>query len=114
MTWDYAVLSQMAKEAGGPEELLKLIEEGGRSKGRTEGRISMLPWMGLAVLGTAGVIKLVDHFKAKKAISQAALDEAKAELIRGIEDYNAAHPDVHAQSEAENNSHHSSPGTTEK
>ena len=97
MAWDYAELSKAAKAAGGPEKLVNLIEEGGKSIGRIEGQSSMVPWIGLAALGasalTAGVIKLVDHFKAKKAISQAAVDEAKAELIQGIKDYDAAHPD---------------------
>ena len=97
MTWDYAELSKAAKAAGGPEKLVNLIEEGGKSIGRIEGQSSMVPWIGLAALGasalTAGVIKLVDHFKAKKAISQAAVDEAKAELIQGIKDYDAAHPE---------------------
>ncbi len=97
MAWDYAELSKAAKAAGGPEKLVNLIEEGGKSIGRIEGQSSMVPWIGLAVLGasalTAGVIKLVDHFKAKKAISQAAVDEAKAELIQGIKDYDAAHPE---------------------
>ena len=97
MAWDYAELSKAAKAAGGPEKLVNLIEEGGKSIGRIEGQSSMVPWIGLATLGasalTAGVIKLVDHFKAKKAISQAAVDEAKAELIQGIKDYDAAHPE---------------------
>lgn len=97
MAWDYAELSKAAKVAGGPEKLVNLIEEGGKSVGRIEGQSSMVPWIGLAALGasalTAGVIKLVDHFKAKKAISQATVDEAKAELIQGIEDYDATHPD---------------------
>ena len=97
MAWDYAELSKAAKAAGGPEKLVNLIEEGGKSIGRIEGQSSMVPWIGLAALGasalTAGVIKLVDHFKAKKAISQAAVDEAKAELIQGIKDYDASHPE---------------------
>ena len=97
MAWDYAELSKAAKAAGGPEKLVNLIEEGGKSIGRIEGQSSMVPWIGLAALGasalTAGVIKLVDHFKSKKAISQAAVDEAKAELIQGIKDYDAAHPE---------------------
>ena len=97
MAWDYAELSKAAKEAGGPEKLLDLIEEGGKSIGRIEGQSSMVPWIGVAALGasalTAGVIKLIDHLKAKKAISQAAVNEAKAELIRGIKEYDASHPE---------------------
>lgn len=105
MAWDYAELSKAAKEAGGPEKLLDLIEEGGKSIGRMEGQSSMVPWIGVAALGasalTAGVIKLIDHFKAKKAISQAAVDEAKAELIQGIKEYDANHPDENEDEESE-------------
>ena len=100
MAWDYAELSKAAKEAGGPEKLLDLIEEGGKSIGRMEGQSSMVPWIGVAAL-TAGVIKLRDHFKAKKAISQAAVDEAKAELIQGIKEYDANHPDENEDEESE-------------
>ena len=105
MAWDYAELSKAAKEAGGPEQLLDLIEEEGKSIGRMEGQSSMMPWIGLVALGasalTAGVIKLIDHFKAKKAISQAAVDEAKAELIQGIKEYDANHPDESEADESE-------------
>ena len=97
MAWDYAELSKAAKAAGGPEKLVNMIEEGAKAVGRVEGQSSMVTWIWLAALGasalTAGVIKLVDHFKAKKAISQAAVDEAKAELIQGIKDYDLAHPE---------------------
>lgn len=93
MAWDYAELSKAAKAAGGPEKLVEMIEAGGREKGRS----SMWPWVGLAATGasflTAAVIKLVDHFKKKKAISQAAVEAAKAELIQGIKDYDATHPE---------------------
>ena len=110
MSWDYAELSKAAKAAGGPEKLVNLIEEGGKSVGRIEGQSSMLPWLGLAALGasalTAGAIKLIEYLKAKKAISQAAVDEAKAELIQGIKDYDATHPEEdeeNAQEEGEEN-----------
>lgn len=97
MAWDYAELSKAAKAAGGPEKLVDLIEEGGRSIGRSEGQSAMLPWIGISVLGasalTAGAIKLIDHFKAKKAVSQSAMDAAKAELIQGIKDYDASYPE---------------------
>lgn len=105
MAWDYAELSKAAKAAGGPEKLLDLIEAGGKSIGRIEGRSSMVPFIGCAALAasviTAGLIKLNDHFKAKKTISQAAVDKAKAELIQGIRDYDAAHLEEteHASSE---------------
>ena len=105
MAWDYAELSKAAKAAGGPEKLVNLIEEGGKSIGRIEGQSSMVPWIGLAALGasafTAGVIKWREYLKEKKAISQAAVEEAKAELIQGIKDYDASHPEAIKETAAE-------------
>ena len=105
MSWDYAVLSSAAKKAGGPDKLVELIEENGKSIGRKEGQSSMVPWIGGVALGatvlTALVIKLIDHLKAQKAISQAVADEAKAELIQGIKDYDAAHPEEKGNVDAE-------------
>ena len=97
MAWDYAELSKAAKAAGGPEKLLDLVEAGVKSIGHIEGQATMVPLIGCAALIasviTAGAIKLNDHFKAKKAISKAAVNKAKAELIQGIKDYDAAHPE---------------------
>lgn len=93
MAWDYAELSKAAKEAGGPEKLLDTIE----SIAKAEGKSEMAPWIWIAALAasgiTLGITKLIDHFKKKKAISQDALDKAKKELIQGIKDYDAAHPE---------------------
>ena len=105
MSWDYAELSKAAKAAGGPEKLVDLITEGGKAIGRIEGQSSMVPYIGGAAVAaavvTAAVIKLNEHFKAKKANSQAAMDEAKAELIQGIKDYDAAHPEENKEAESE-------------
>lgn len=94
MAWDYAELSKAAKAAGGPEKLVETIEAAAKAQGRSE----MAPLIGLAAIAatgiTIGVTKLVNHFKKKKAVSQEALDQAKAELIQGIKDYDAAHPEV--------------------
>ena len=93
MAWSYAELSKAAKAVGGPEKLFNSIEAGGIAKGRT----SMIPWLGVAAAGasllTAVVIKVADYLKEKQAISQGALDKAKAELIQGIKEYDAAHPE---------------------
>ena len=80
MAWNYAELSKAAKEVGGPEKLVSIIEENGKAIGRKE----MVPFIGVAVLGTIAVIKLNNYFKAKRAISQEAAEKAKAELIKGI------------------------------
>lgn len=98
MTWDYAELSKAAKEAGGPEKLMDLLIESGKDAGHKE----MLPVvaiaLGIGALGYAGINKLVKFFKKKKKISPEA---AKAELIKGIEEYDAAHPDESEADESE-------------
>lgn len=93
MAWDYAELSKAAKDAGGPEKLMDLLIESGKDTGHKE----MLPVVGIAVvigaLGYAGISKLVKFFKKKKQISPKAVEAAKAELKKGIEEYDAAHPE---------------------
>lgn len=88
MVWDYAELSKEAKEAGGPEKLMELIKQ--------EGRSEMLPVVGVALcvggLATLGISKLVKIFKRKK-ISPEEVETAKAEIIQGIKDYDATHPE---------------------
>ena len=97
MAWNYAELSKAAKKAGGPERFLKLIEEGGKSTGRIEGMAAMVPWIVVAAVGssavTAGIISLIDHFKAEKTLSQEAVEAAKSELIQGIKEYDVTHPE---------------------
>ena len=81
--WDYAELSKAAKAAGGPEALVEQLIEASKKSARLE----MLPWVGVAVAGasalTAGVIKLYDFFKKKKAASEAEIEAAKTEIING-------------------------------
>ncbi len=94
MSWDYADLSKRAKSAGGPEKLLDLIE----SAAKKDGIFSMFPWLGLALALGIGIgvsiKKLIDHFRGKKKLSKKELEQAKAELIQGIKDYDKAHPEV--------------------
>ena len=101
MAWDYAELSKAAKKAGGPEKLMDLLIESGKDTGHKE----MLPLVGIALgigaLGSVGISKLVKFFKKKKKISQEAVEAAKAELIKGIEEYDAAHPEGYEDDESE-------------
>ncbi len=90
MSWPYAELSKMAKDAGGPEKLVELLVESGKASGRLE----MLPWLGVAAIAGAGITKLVDHLAAKRKESQAAVEAAKAEIIQGIKEYDASHEAV--------------------
>lgn len=85
--WDYAELSKAAKEAGGPEKLIEQITESAKNAGRKE--------MLIICLAIAAVYKGVKWgvktYKNKK-INQQEVETAKAELIKGIKEYDAAHP----------------------
>lgn len=94
MAWDYAELSKAAKEVGGPEKLMDFLVESGKNTGHKE----MLPLVGITVgigaLGYAGINKLVKFFKKREKISPEAVEAAKKELVQGIKEYGAKHPDV--------------------
>ena len=85
--WDYAILSKNAKEAGGPEKLVEIIEKAGEKNGM----MKMVPAVIGAVAVTAITMKAIEYFKAKRKQSQAELEQAKQELIDGINQYNAEH-----------------------
>lgn len=85
--WDYAVLSKDAKVAGGPEKLVEIIEK----TGEKNGMMKMVPAIFGAVALTAVTMKAIEYFKAKRKQSQAELEQAKQELIDGINQYNAEH-----------------------
>ena len=91
--WDYAELSKVAKAAGGPEKYVELLKQASKDAGKME----MLPWIGAAAVGasllTASVFKIVDHFKSKQKKNEAEIEKAKEEIINGIKEYNATHPD---------------------
>lgn len=93
MAWDYAELSRAAKGVGGPEKLLDLIEQEGKTIGFQKGQLSMIPWMILVVAVAVVLTKYIAYFKAKKYHSKVEIDQFKAELIRGINDYDATHPE---------------------
>lgn len=88
MSWNYAELSKAAKENGGPEKLVEMLIDSGKK--------SMVPWLGVALAGgvglTIGVQKIVQYLKEKSLQSKSAVEAAKAELIKGINDYDASHP----------------------
>lgn len=84
--WNYAELSKAAKAVGGPEKYVELIEKESRKAGRNE----MLPWIGITAVGasllTAGTIKIINIFKARKYKKN---EEIKKELIEEIKEYDA-------------------------
>lgn len=91
--WDYAELSKAAKAAGGPEKYVEMLELTSKDAGKME----MLPWIGAAAVGaslvTVAAIKVVDYFKAKKKKNEIEIAKAKEEIINGIKEYDAMHPD---------------------
>ena len=83
MAWNYAELSKLAKENGGPEKLVNILVDSGKK--------SVYPWLGVAFAGgvalTIGIQKVVQHLKEQYAVSPQAVETAKQELIQGIKDY---------------------------
>ncbi|WP_379971492.1 hypothetical protein [Ectobacillus sp. sgz5001026] len=90
MAWNYAELSKMAKDSGGPEKLVELLVKSGEKKMEKK----ILPWVGVAfgvgITLTGGVQKTIDYLAQKKAISTAEVESAKKELIQGIKNYDAS------------------------
>lgn len=94
MSWDYADLSHMAKEAGGPDLLLSTLESAARGQGRIEGA-----GIGALVAGavlTGGALIYNQYTKRKKLAA-----DAKTALVTGINEYDANHADAKAMSSSE-------------
>ena len=91
--WDYAELSKAARAAGGPEKYVELIEKASKDAGKME----IAPWIGVAAIGASLLtdtnIKVVDYFKHKKKNNAAEIKKVKEEIIKGIKEYDATHPD---------------------
>jgi len=98
MSWNYAELSKLAKENGGPEKLVEILVDSGKK--------SVYPWLGVSFAGgialTIGVQKVVRYFKEQHSVSPKAVEAAKRELIQGIKDYDAAQQKNDAVSEEVN------------
>lgn len=56
--WPYSIMSRTAKLAGGPEKLAQMMFN--------KGKLSMIPWLGVAAIGGAAITGVVAHFKSKK------------------------------------------------
>lgn len=91
MSWNYAELSKAAKKAGGPEIYIEGLFQSGKSLGRAEVR----PYLGVAGLGGALLgyaIKFIqDKRNSKKKETLVQAEVCKAELIRGIKEYDEKH-----------------------
>ena len=101
MSWNYAELSKMAKENGGPEALVEKLIQSGIEQGISEGKESMVPVVvgaiGLALAAgagiTVGVQKLI-KWVSKKKENPEEIEAVKTELINGIREYDEANPDT--------------------
>ena len=83
-TWDYAQLSHLAKELGGPQALISNIRAGGISVGRIQGGV-----IGSVATLVAGGIGLYAYDKHQRKI---ALAEQSATMLKAnIEVYEEAH-----------------------
>lgn len=98
MSWDYAELSKLAKENGGPEALVEKLVQSGIDQGIPKGKNSMMPIIiaaaGIALAAgagiTVGIQKLIGHFNKQKH-SQEEIEKAKKEIIQGINAYDEMH-----------------------
>ncbi len=109
MSWNYAALSHAAKECGGPEALMEIIEsrgfqEGfwaGAEAGIKQGRIQMIPIMFLVLAGSAAITvavqnrtKIVSFYDTKlRRITREECEAAKDALVQGIKEYDENHPE---------------------
>lgn len=95
--WNYAALSKAAKQNGGPEKLVEKLVHAGYNKGRA----STLPLIGVIAVGSGAlgfaISRAIDILKEKKAISPEELEHAKTEIIEGIKEYDAAHPESYEE-----------------
>lgn len=93
MAWDYAELSKVAKEFGGPEKFMEHIVVVSKKAGQTE----MIPYVVGAFFGGGAIVfaftKAINYFQKKKGATQAELEAAKAEIINGIKEYETSHPE---------------------
>ena len=99
MSWDYAELSKMASENGGPAKLVDTLVESGRLEGVKTGRKEMIPFILLAALGVWGYDKYKDWKNNKKKEDNQKAEDAKRELIDGINEYDANHIDTNGELE---------------
>ena len=88
MSWNYAELSKLAKQYGGPELFVETLTTGNQAIGRSQ----MLPWVAVAFFGGSVanwlIGKAIDYFSKP---TEAEIEIARQNLIKGIKDYDAAH-----------------------
>lgn len=79
--WPYAKIVKEMSEAGGPEKYLETLVSTSREAGRLDGRMDMVPWIGVATVvaaaGTWGYMKIRDWFKTEREKKEERLENAK-------------------------------------
>lgn len=86
MAWNYAELSHMAREAGGPELLLETVKAGARSQGRIEGA-------GIGALAVTALFAGGAFLYGRYCKSRSVAEAAASELVDEINAYDAANED---------------------
>lgn len=71
--WPYAELTSMAKQMGGPQKMIETIT----SNARAEGRMDMVPWMGVAALIGVGAKWAYDKVKGYIDTRKQSKEEAE-------------------------------------
>jgi hypothetical protein len=93
--WNYSELSKLAKQYGGPEELVNKLVESGFEMGKKK----MHPYVaGGVIVGGVLVcvgVKIRTHFLKKKANSESEFKSAKSEIINGIKNYDTFNSENH-------------------
>ena len=86
--WDYALLSEKAKAAGGPDKLVEQLVEQGRQLGakQTWSKVGI----GIGAAGAAVGLSAIVYYFANAVVQKkkkAEIEKLKAELIQGIKEY---------------------------
>ena len=89
MAWDYAELSSMAKENGGPQALIDQLQKTAFEEGKAQGKEEMEPILALTIVAAVGVGSLItwgfqklrNCYEQKKS-RQKELENIKKELIQ--------------------------------
>jgi hypothetical protein len=93
--WDYAELSKLAKQKGGPEELVSTLVQLGIGMGKRK----MIPYIVIVLIVGVGLGyaagRLKEQRSKKKAISESELNSAKSEIINGIKNYDTLNSENH-------------------
>lgn len=89
MNWDYAELSKKAKEAGGPGELLAIVENHGRKLGRQDAAPWIVVAFGAGCLITVAGCKVWEWARNRRVESETKASAAKEAFIQHVEEWDS-------------------------